>query len=238
MGPTFAALERRATFAVAALVAVILTDLFAIYADAGEVELMNRIIDGQLVTLEEANTSDNRMAIAGVLTFAALVAATITFIAWFSRAYKNLPALGATELRYRAGWSIGAWFVPFLNLWRPKQIANDIWRASDPEARPDQGAEWRDKPVPGFLTTWWVLWVVSLYAANLTLRLYIGEETPQDIRRSDYADILHLWVDIGAAVLAIVVVRKITRRQAERHARIAGAVPPIPAVDSPVAPPA
>jgi Domain of unknown function (DUF4328) len=236
VGSAFAPLERRANFAVAALVAVILADLFSIYADAGEVELMNRVIEGEVVTLEEADASDTRVGIAGILLLAALVVATITFIVWFSRAYKNLPALGATGLRHGAGWSIGAWFVPFLNLWRPKQIANDIWRASDPEARPDQGAEWRDKPVPGFLTTWWVLWVVSLYAANVTVRLYLDDETPQDIRRADYADILALWVDIAAAVLAIVVVRKLTRRQAERHARVAGAVP-MPAVGSPAAPP-
>jgi len=234
---SFVPLGRRANFAVAALVGVILADLFSIYADSREVELMNRIIDGEVVTLAEAETSDNRMALAGVLLLAAFVVAAITFIVWFSRAYKNLPALGATGLRYGPGWSIGAWFVPFLNLWRPKQIANDIWRASDPAARPDQGAEWLHKPVPGLLTVWWVLWVVSVFAANVTFRLYLDDETPQDIRRADYADILALWADIAAAVLAIVVVRRITRRQAERHAGVSRAGLSAPAVVSPAAPP-
>ena len=42
------------------------------------------------------------------------------------------------HLRYGTGWAIGAWFIPIFNLFRPKQIANDIDRASAPDAGHDQ----------------------------------------------------------------------------------------------------
>jgi hypothetical protein len=55
------------------------------------------------------------------------------WLAWFRRAYLNLPALGARRLRFRPWWAVGAWLLPVFSLFRPKQILNDIWRASDPE---------------------------------------------------------------------------------------------------------
>ena len=57
-------------------------------------------------------------------------------IAWTHRLYRNLEPLGFRELRFGSGWAVGGWFVPFLNLVRPKQIVNDIWRAGDPALGP------------------------------------------------------------------------------------------------------
>ena len=223
-------LEGRSKAAMAALVVVILADVFAIWVDVREIQLMNRIVDGNAPALSELEASDDRQAAAGLILVVTLVAAVVAFIMWFHRAYKNLSALGATGLRYGTGWAIGAWFVPFLNLWRPKQIANDIWRASDPSLRPDQGIDWRERPVPGFLTAWWVVWIVSIYAWSISTRLYFTGEEAEDIRNADYADLASLGLDIVAAVLAIYVVMRMTRRQSDRARNVSpasqGAVDP------------
>ena len=42
------------------------------------------------------------------------------WLAWFRRAYLNLPALGARRLRYRPWWAVGAWLLPVFSLFRPK----------------------------------------------------------------------------------------------------------------------
>jgi hypothetical protein len=82
------------------------------------------------VTLAEVNASDELNAFIGFAQFGLLVLTAILFIRWFRRAYRNVEPLGG-ERRFKTGWAIGGWFVPFLNLWRPEQIANDIWhRAS------------------------------------------------------------------------------------------------------------
>ena len=49
---------------------------------------------------------------------------------WMFRAYNNVDAVAPGARRYDGGWAIGSWFVPILNLFRPKQIINDIWRAA------------------------------------------------------------------------------------------------------------
>src|SRR5262249_14954994 len=118
--------------------------------------------------------------------------------------------------RYTTGWAIGAWFVPILNLWRPKQIANDIWRASDPAAPPEQESTWRDKATPALLSAWWILFIVSSQLGNAAARASFAGDQATDVRNADYADVASLALDVAAAVLAILVVLRLTRRETER----------------------
>lgn len=112
-----------------------------------------------------------------VLWFACVVA----FSVWLGRLWRNLYALGVGPLRFGRGWGTGAWFVPFLNLFRPKQIVDDLWRVSAPDA----AASWRVAPVAGSLHWWWALMV-----ANIVLGRLGGTE---DSGRS-----AHVWGVAGA----------------------------------------
>lgn len=89
----------------------------------------------------------------------ALIVQTVVFLRWFYRAYGGLHERGVAEVRYGQNQAAWSWFVPILNLFRPKQIANDIWRAGDPGA----GASDPDRargPLPPLLTWWWAGWLV------------------------------------------------------------------------------
>lgn len=77
------------------------------------------------------------------------------FVVWFYRAYTNLPHLGVDTLRFSRIWAVTSWLVPIVNLWRPKQLMNDIWRASDPNRPASSSAPWRGKAVPGLFLLWW-----------------------------------------------------------------------------------
>jgi hypothetical protein len=221
----FLTLGGRTKFVIGALVATILIDVFAMSVDVREIQLMNRLLDGDLPSSADLDANDDRQALAGTLLFVSFVVTIVAFVMWFSRAYKNLPALGATDLRFTKGWAIGAWFVPILNLWRPKQIANDIWRASDPAAPADQRNTWREKPAAELLLAWWIVWVVSLYAWNASTRLAFAGDDAGGVRDGDYADIVSLGLDLVAALLAIAVVRRMTDRQSARARVVAAAAP-------------
>jgi hypothetical protein len=87
-----------------------------------------------------------------------LIAVTATvFIIWFHRAYRNLGSLGVAQLRWGTGWAVGGWFVPLLNFVRPKSIANDIWRGSDPAASTEVADFEPQGPVPWFHNLWWIV---------------------------------------------------------------------------------
>jgi hypothetical protein len=73
---------------------------------------------------------DDRVHGAAIAALLTLLATAAVFITWFARVVNRLHAARPNEFRYGAGWAIGAWFVPVLNLFRPKQIADDAWRAA------------------------------------------------------------------------------------------------------------
>jgi hypothetical protein len=153
------------------------------------------------------------------------IVTAIAWMVWFRRAYRNLPELGAHDLRYKRGWAVGAWFVPFLNLWRSKQIANDIWRASDPSAPAHQDAAWHERPVPRLLAVWWLFWIVTSMLSNVAGRLIFDADTLEEHISSTN---LMMWADgISAlsAVPAILVVRRITRRQDDRIDHLSAGAP-------------
>ncbi len=236
-------LEGRARWAVIALIVVIVTDVVAIGSDWLTINLMNDVLDGRNFTPSRLENDDLRQGIAGLLWLAAYIGAAVFFIRWFHPAYSNLQALGG-ELRFKTGWAIGAWFVPILNLWRPKQIANDIWRGSDPSVRSAHlhVSKTAVTPLLGF---WWGAWIIASFVGNVAGRGWWSSATAEEagteavlggiepalgsddaaveLRGTAILDLVFSAVDIAAAILAILVVRLLTARQAKRH-RISAAL--------------
>jgi Domain of unknown function (DUF4328) len=159
-----------------------------------------------------------------IFGLAALVTAGV-FISWFYRAYRNLRRLGVQNLRYGPGWAIGAWFVPILSLFRPKQIANDIWRGS--ERGVEVSVQWRQVEVPALIHWWWGLfltqWILSWISSSVTASGYhklttssFAGGTPEaglsQIKTGTAVDILASITGIAAVVVAIMVVSRVSRR--------------------------
>ena len=108
------------------------------------------------------------------------------------------------------GWAIGAWFVPVFNLIRPKQILNDIWHGSDP-AHGEGDDDWWRRPVTPVLHWWWGVSILSGLMLFSTLSMHA------DLRAARTAANHRVIANVGfvvAAVLAVVVVSRLTNRQA------------------------
>lgn len=78
----------------------------------------------------------------------------LTLIVLFSiriyRANLNARALGAQGMRFSPGWTVGWFFVPVMNLFRPFQAVREVWKASDPNA-PER---WDQKETSHLLKIW------------------------------------------------------------------------------------
>jgi hypothetical protein len=112
-------------------------------------------------------------------------------------------------MRHGQGWAIGSWFVPILNAFRPKQIANDIWRAS---GQPE------DARVPLFVHLWWAFWLIGTFGENAYGRM--TEETVGQERFATGVLVVTEVAEILAGVLAILLVSRVTRRQEARAEQI------------------
>jgi hypothetical protein len=220
---------------VIALVAVIVSDIVAIGSDLLEIRLMGQLVDGDDIALSRLDSNDLRQGIVAAVVFAVFVVSAILFIRWFRRAYANLPAL-RSDARFKPGWAIGGWFVPILWFWRPKQIANDIWRGSDPSPR---AIEFAKTDVGALLGVWWAAWIIGGFVYTRSTVAYwntpassdagisalLGDlEGARDIRYAAILDVVASGIDIVAAVLAILVVRELTSRELGR-ARLLATLP-------------
>jgi hypothetical protein len=124
------------------------------YADKVQMQ-----IDTHALTYQQAVDAEDSFSIVGIAYLIGVIAGAIGFLIWWFRAYSNVAGLTRQRLRFGRGWSIGAWFVPILSLWRPKQIGNDIWRAGDPAA--SGNTNWTSLPVSQLVHWWWAVFLLA-----------------------------------------------------------------------------
>ena len=205
------------------LAATIVVNVVAIGSNLSEISAINGFLDGSNPDPGALSSSDDRQALVALCKFIAFLATGFTFIRWFHAAYRNVTALAPAEVRFKPGWAIGAWFVPILCIWRPKQIADDIWRVSDLQPRLAAERVSRIGKTTTVLALWWTLWIIGAFLGNFSARLVFGNDTLADIRNSDKLEIAALCIDIAAAMFAILVVQRITTRLAGTRAPPANA---------------
>jgi hypothetical protein len=145
----------------------------------------------------------------------------LAFVWWAARAYRNLPALGVRGLRFGARWATAMWFVPFVNLVLPKEVVDDLWRASDPDVAP-LSTSWRLRTIPFRVHLWWI----SVLGAGLLIVvaqwvLPPPEATAGTASRVGLAlvGLAHLAAAAGA-LLGTLLVHEVGNRQARRFQRL------------------
>lgn len=156
----------------------------------------------------------DRVALIGLVSYVAFI---VLEIVWLWRIYGNLRMLGVERLNYGRGWVIGGWFVPFLNFWRPKQLVDEAWTGSNPDAAdtlyaPPQGGK------PSSLIIWW--WGTFL-GWLLVRQLATFDVTDiESIRQAALTEVLATGLLAISAVLLYMLVTRLTVRQVERARRL------------------
>jgi eukaryotic-like serine/threonine-protein kinase len=191
---------------VGALAVAAVVHLWAMVVELHRASVARRAADGVGFSLDEISTADDRVATAaGVQVFVLLVAAVL-FIVWFYRLCCRIRDARPDAFRYGVGWAIGGWFTPIWSLFRPKQMVDDAWRAAE-EARG------LPRSVPGWVHLWWAAWLISNAAAWWFGRY--GDDSLDAVVVADRISAFGDAVGIVAALLAIALVRGLSRRAAE-----------------------
>ena len=209
-------LSSRATWTQRALIAVVALNAVAWISTY----FAYRLYQQDVVSQDDLDRTDIREGIVAAVWGVALVFAAVFFIRWFRRAYLNLPALGVTRLRFATWWSIGGWFIPIWSVFRPKQIANDLWRASDPDGPANRNLESVTGPVPSLFFWWWACYLVSSW---LDGRSALADFNANGVDARSTAALLDMAADsfnIVAGIFAILVVRRTTMRLEVRASRL------------------
>ena len=194
--------------------------------------LMIAVVARQYSLFEEAAangwTVDDVYAESGLTFLAATLLQFMTMMAsfvfigmWIYRAAWNGRVFaGARQLDFTPGWSVGWYFLPIANLWKPYQAMKEIWRAS---ARPDKVD---DAEVPGWLPLWWLLWLAFSITSNFAGRNSMKANTPGAEMDAALASITCDAINVPLCFVLLLIITRVHRmqwqRQAERLQALAG----------------
>jgi hypothetical protein len=180
--------------------------VIAIISTYMEYNLLQKALT-ESVSVDEANANDIRQRIIGIVEILIHIVLIVYFIMWFRRAYYNLHSLGC-YVQYSEGWAAGAWFVPFLNLFRPYQIMKEIWDRT--QERTYAGTEIARIESSAILGFWWFLWIVTSIAGNIYTRIVLsGNHDIKDLIALDTTGIILNVVDLVNVILVITIIKKI-----------------------------
>jgi hypothetical protein len=199
----------------------IVREVADVMSTSSQIELLTRTHTGFGISGAEAAANDARQTAVALVGAIVYLATAVFFLMWIHRAHRNLPSLGAVGLKYSPGWAVGGFFVPFLNLVRPYQVVQEVWRASDPEADPGDHVSWRLPRSSPLILVWWVSWLAMNFVAYASRRGARANATIDNLITRSWIEIAHGFIGIVAAVLAIPVIRQINDFQERKAERIA-----------------
>lgn len=114
----------------------------------------------------------------------------IFYCAWIYRA--NLNCHGFSSIvRFKGSWAVGCHFVPVMNLIRPYQVVQEIWKVS---ANP---RSWQNDTPSGVVALWWTFWLLTLGLAEASFLV-------KDMAHTDVARINAAYVFLTLKVVQAV----------------------------------
>ncbi|MEU9717963.1 DUF4328 domain-containing protein [Streptomyces sp. NPDC047976] len=192
------------------------TDALALHADWTMRALADRLAaDPGAVGDAEADRATRLIGLTGTFQGNATIVTGIVFLVWFHRVRANAELFAPGAGRLGRGWAVGAWFVPLANLWLPYRIAATTWTSSTPAGA---GAGRRGFG-PSLVSLWWGGFVLSKLLGWYGGRSYSRAETPEAVRDAATTMLAGDVVDLAAAVLAVLLVRRLTAMQRVRAAQ-------------------
>ena len=199
------------------LYAQVVISVIALISGAFEYQLLNDFKSGVYTSQPQAvaagEASDARQRTVGVIQFVTFVVSGILILKWIHRANFNARQLGASDMQFTPGWSVGWYFIPVANLWKPYRAMKEIWKASvSPE-------DWHARSVPSILPWWWFFWIVFNMFANASFRLTMRAK---EIDELIAANIVTLISDVAAIPLSLIVlamVKRVCEMQTAHYAR-------------------
>lgn len=181
----------------------------------------------------EVGESATEMLYVGValLQLVVFIATAAAFLLWMHRAYRNLPALGAARLDTTPGWAVCYFFIPFANLIKPFQVVREIWHESAPFAEAREGGFGgvsAPSATPSLVGWWWAFWIIANIAGQASDRAVNTAGTIEGMVWASRVTIASDALFVVAAVLAILVVKRIDEMQETKFRQMAAQRPPPP----------
>lgn len=181
------------TFARITLMICCLLSVASMVSSVMQVNLLSEVTTGVGPDFDQrADANDSRELIVTLTTLLMVLIAGIVSLKLLYRLRSNVDSFGATGLESTAGWSVGWFFVPLVNLWKPLGATRQTWQAST------SPQNWQSVQVPGILGAWWLFWILMTVVGRISSRY------PEIAGEGVDALITGTWLDFGHSALTLV----------------------------------
>jgi hypothetical protein len=215
----FQSAHKRARWVVWLLAALALITVVSLVFRASELSLFRKIDRGGFVSRSEGQASDDRVNAIGLISGLVGITTIVLWLMWQFRAHANLKALGAANLKYRPGWVVGWWFIPFADFVMPYRCMKELFKASDPDAG---SIDWQGKRTTALLSLWWFGMLGRVILGSIAVSTVADKlhRVAHDYVTRDLFILAAGALDIATAMLAIMLVRQIDARQQAKFQKL------------------
>ncbi len=188
-------------FAITMVWVLLCTEVVSLLSDFNQLALLNSDFSDA-----QATANDTRQQFVGIAYLVVSLVSAVGFLRWFYRASVNSRGFNARGMQYAAGWTIGGFFVPFLNLVRPFQVMKEIWQISgNPLA-------WRKETGAVLVGWWWGLWLVGNVLGQIIMRM--PSDSLESLHSMTVVSIVSGFQGIAQHVVVLLLIKQIADRQA------------------------
>ncbi len=135
-----------------------------------------QVINDYFFTIEpQMNSYANLVFYMYLLSILTRLFLTTTFLMWFFRAYKNLIVADPKHMNYStAWWTVGGFFIPFINFYLPFKLITETWHETQRKA-------YGYKLVKNntVVVLWWIFFIVS--SIGVSFADMLGNVSPTTI---------------------------------------------------------
>lgn len=157
------------------------------------------------VTAEEAIIVEGRFVIQSVLIALFWLASLVASIGWLYVAAKNAEIMRPGECEHTPKWAIWGWFVPFLNLFRPVAMVQQVWDQCRGGAKTWGG-------VPSLIRTWWGLLIVHFVLDRIATAQVRGAWAMEEVANAQRWGAVASAALVPAGVAFVLVIHHVTAR--------------------------
>lgn len=178
--------------------------------------LSYRDLPPEIDTYEVFLLSDVVIGIVGLIQFTMFFVVGPVFLRWIYKMNETLRTTCSDQMEFTPGWSIGWYFVPIANFFKPFQAMREIWLMSHKGVSASYS----------ILGWWWFLWIVSNFVGRIVLRAATHAENAGDYATSSLVYLLSDGIDVALNVVALVMVTRIAEAYANNFVAESPAVDP------------
>ena len=180
------------------LYAILAICFFSIVSNFMQINLLNDYFLDSLYSYDEfillSDKNDIRVGIISLLYSVLLFLSIILIGRWLYVSAKNNHLYEVKNLKFKPGWAIGWYFIPFANLIMPYRSMKETYKASF------KRDDWESISVPYDIPIWWITWLITNILFNVSSRYYFSA-----INNLSYENLKFvLYIDISSDIFLIV----------------------------------